>query len=175
MSWWGGLGRAPRDPRGSADRRVNVGRDSGFSRRSPAAEAVFRSKVEAAGVADRFHLDSAGTIGYHSGHPADRRMRAAGAERGYNLDSISRQVRKNDFEKFDHIIAMDMDNLHNLQAMAADGSGHAKVTLMCDFARNHSDREVPDPYYGDGKGFEHVMDLLEDACDGLLEELNLSS
>jgi len=139
--------------------------------RSPAAEAVFRSKVAAAGLDDQFRIDSAGTIGYHAGEPADRRMRSAGANRGYNLDSISRQVRRADFEDFDHIIAMDYDNLSNLERMASSGPGRAKIRLMCDFATRFSDREVPDPYYGGNQGFEHVMDLLEDACDGLLKEL----
>ena len=139
--------------------------------RSPAAEAVFRSKVAAAGLSDQIHIDSAGTIGYHSGQRADNRMRAAGARRGYSLDSISRQVRRDDFEKFDHIIAMDFDNLGHLERMSNNGTGLAKVSLMCDYARHHDDKEVPDPYYGGNQGFEHVMNLLEDACEGLLEEL----
>ena len=139
--------------------------------RSPAAEAVFRAKVEQAGLADSIHIDSAGTIGYHAGDPADRRMRAAGAQRGYDLSSISRQVMLSDFETFDHIIAMDYENLAYLKAMQVRTNDKASLRLMCDFASRHNDREVPDPYYGGASGFEHVMDLLEDACDGLLGEI----
>jgi protein-tyrosine phosphatase len=101
----------------------------------------------------------------------DRRMRAAGSRRGYHLDSISRQVRPEDLERFDHIIAMDHDNMENLRSMGNVSDGKARLSLMCDYARNHDDRVVPDPYYGGDRGFEHVMDLLEDACQGLLEEL----
>lgn len=139
--------------------------------RSPAAEAVFRSKVEAAGLNDQFHIDSAGTIGFHSGNRADRRMRAAGAKRGYSLDSISRQVDRKDFEEFDHIVAMDMENLEGLRSIRGGTDGKAQVSLMCEYARHHDEKEVPDPYYGGNSGFEHVMDLLEDACEGLLAEL----
>ncbi|MGA1205404.1 MAG: low molecular weight protein-tyrosine-phosphatase [Opitutales bacterium] len=139
--------------------------------RSPAAEAVFKEKVKSSGHSERIACDSAGTIGYHAGSPADSRMRAAGSRRGYHLDSISRQVRPEDLERFDHIIAMDHDNMENLRSMGNVSDGKARLSLMCDYARNHDDRVVPDPYYGGDRGFEHVMDLLEDACQGLLEEL----
>lgn len=143
--------------------------------RSPAAEAIFRHKVEEAGLSDRIHIDSAGTIGYHSGSPADRRMQAAGANRGYDLNSISRQVRMDDFEAFDHILAMDLENFSNLKSMSFSSPGKAKIRLMCDYATRHDEREVPDPYYGGNNGFELVMDLLEDACNGLLEEIKEGS
>lgn len=139
--------------------------------RSPAAEAVFRAKVQQAGLADRIRIDSAGTIGYHSGAPADRRMRAAGARRGYDLSSISRQVSLSDFDDFDYIIAMDYENLSYLKAMAERTDRKARVRLMCAFAGRHNESEVPDPYYGGDSGFELVMDLLEDACEGLLKEI----
>ena len=140
--------------------------------RSPAAEAIFKEKVNAAGLSDKVTCDSAGTIGYHEGSPADRRMRAAGAQRGYSLDSISRQIRPEDFERFDHIIAMDRDNLEGLRSIGRGIDGRAKISMMCDYARHHDDREVPDPYYGGEQGFTHVMELLEDACVGLLEDLS---
>ncbi len=139
--------------------------------RSPAAEAIFRSKVKQAGLTDRIHIDSAGTIGYHAGAPADRRMRDAGAKRGYDLDSRSRQIKLSDFEDFDHILAMDYENLSHLESMSAKATGSAKIRLMCEYATRHGEREVPDPYYGGNSGFELVMDLLEDACGGLLREL----
>ncbi len=139
--------------------------------RSPAAEAIFKDYVDRAGLSDRIQCDSAGTIGYHAGHPADSRMRASGRQRGYSLDSISRQVRHEDFNRFDHIIAMDMDNLDSLKSTGNRIQGCAKISLMCDFAKQHDVREVPDPYYGGNRGFELVLDILEDACAGLLEEI----
>lgn len=139
--------------------------------RSPSAEAIFHAKVEAAGLAGQILCDSAGTIGYHSGNRADARMRKSGARRGYSLESISRQVRPDDFDHFDHIIAMDRENLADLKALQASHPGKAKLSMMCDYCRRHAESEVPDPYYGGEQGFEHVLDILEDACDGLLEEL----
>lgn len=139
--------------------------------RSPAAEAIFKDYVDKAGLSDRIQCDSAGTIGYHAGHPADGRMRAAGRERGYSLDSISRQVRQDDFNRFNHVIAMDLDNLDSLKSIDNRVQGSAKISLMCDFASEHDVREVPDPYYGGSRGFELVLDILEDACEGLLEKI----
>jgi len=139
--------------------------------RSPSAEAVFKKLVRESGLKDRFHCESAGTIGFHAGQPADRRMRTAAEKRGYNLDSLSRQVLPDDFENFDHIIAMDLENLEGLESIGRNTDGKAKVSLMCEYAKDHSDREVPDPYYGGRQGFEHVLDLLEDACGGLLDQL----
>jgi protein-tyrosine phosphatase len=139
--------------------------------RSPSAEAVFRAIVEERGLQDTIQCDSAGTIGFHSGEQADHRMRAAAAKRGYSLESLARQVRREDFDRFDHIIAMDMDNLEGLRAIQGDGSSRAQVSLMCDYATRHDHREVPDPYYGGRQGFELVLDLLEDACAGLLDSL----
>ena len=139
--------------------------------RSPSAEAIFHAKVEAAGLSGEILCDSAGTIGYHSGNRADARMRKTAATRGYNLESISRQVRTDDFDHFDHIIAMDKENLADLKAMQAIHPGKARLSLMCDFARHHPETEVPDPYYGGQQGFDRVIDILEDACEGLLEEV----
>ena len=140
--------------------------------RSPAAEGIFRQLVEQAGQSGQIQCDSAGTIGYHSGNPADRRMRAAASGRGYSLDSTSRQVRPADFSEFDHIIAMDHENMSVLQQLAGNHPGKARLSMMCDYATRHDEREVPDPYYGGNKGFERVLDILEDACAGLLASLN---
>jgi len=140
--------------------------------RSPSAEAVFRSLVEESGHADACFIDSAGTIGYHTGSPPDARMRKAASARGYSLESRSRQVTPDDFRKFDHIIAMDRDNLADLERIQATvPDGKATLSMMCAFCREHSHEEVPDPYYGGAKGFDLVLDLLEDACAGFLDHL----
>lgn len=137
--------------------------------RSPAAEGVFRALVEKAGVTDHFDIDSAGTIGYHAGHPADARMRAAASGRGYSLDSRARRVELADFENFDLIVAMDDDNYRDLVDL--DTGQGARVVRMCAYGGRHGHSEVPDPYYGGPQGFETVLDILEDACADLLEEL----
>ena len=140
--------------------------------RSPAAEGIFHQLVEEAGLSAQISCDSAGTIGYHSGGRADSRMRAAAAGRGYSLDSISRQVRAADFNEFDHIIAMDHENMAVLQQLAGIHPGKARLSMMCDYATRHREEEVPDPYYGGDRGFERVLDILEDACAGLLDKLS---
>ncbi|MFO7723926.1 MAG: low molecular weight protein-tyrosine-phosphatase [Oceanipulchritudo sp.] len=142
--------------------------------RSPTAEAIFRDRVEQAGLSGIFRIDSAGTIGYHQGNRADPRMRRTAGHRGYTLESRARQVHPDDFRKFDHIIAMDEANLADLEALRDRAPGKASLALMCSFCRHHQEREVPDPYYGGPSGFDHVLDLLEDACEGLLEELRPS-
>jgi protein-tyrosine phosphatase len=147
--------------------------------RSPTAEAVFRAAVEKRGLGDEFEIDSAGTIDYHQGDPADRRMTQHAVKRGVKLTSISRPVVRSDFETFDLILAMDESNqrdLHNAfdkwssQKPLPEGA-RSKVKLMCEYCRKFDDREVPDPYYGGSEGFEKVLDLLDDACEGLLDTL----
>ena len=138
--------------------------------RSPAAEGVFRDYVEQQGVTENFHIDSAGTIDYHSGNPADARMREAAARRGYTLTSVSRQVAPEDLEEFDLIVAMDRDNLAELQYLAG-GSRH-NLALLGSFLPEHRGApdqapQVPDPYYGGAQGFEVVLDMLERACPGI--------
>ena len=137
--------------------------------RSPAAEGVFRKMVDDAGLSDAFSIDSAGTIGYHAGHAADSRMRAAASRRGYTLDSRARRIEHLDFEDFDLIVAMDDDNYRDIRAM--DSGQGARVVRMCDYGSRHGYDEVPDPYYGGASGFEDVLDILDDACAELLEEL----
>jgi low molecular weight protein-tyrosine phosphatase len=138
--------------------------------RSPTAEGVFRSVVQRAGLSAGIRIDSAGTHAYHVGEPADRRARAAAERRGYTLAEIrARRISAEDFEYFDYILAMDRDNLAALMGQAAPEQ-RDKIHLLLDFSGSGT-AEVPDPYYGGASGFERVLDLVEDACQGLLEAL----
>lgn len=138
--------------------------------RSPTAEGVFRHLVTDSGLVDHIHIDSAGTHAYHVGEPPDRRARAAAERRGISLDDIqARRVHPDDFERFSYIIAMDQDNLAILEEQS-DGGHREKLRLFLEFSSG-PEREVPDPYYGGATGFERVLDLVEDASRGLLEEL----
>ena len=146
--------------------------------RSPAAEGVFRRYVERQGVGEDIYIDSAGTIDYHNGKPADPRMRAAASRRGYTLTSLSRQVADDDLEDFDLIVAMDRDNLWYLEDLA--GGPQAHIRLLGSFLPGRQDEpgqapEVPDPYYGGAQGFEDVLDMLERACPGIYSACRKSS
>ena len=145
--------------------------------RSPAAEGVFLHLLAQEGLTERFVVDSAGTGGWHVGRPADRRMRAAAERRGIALPSRARQLEADDLLRFDRILTMDDDNLQAVQAMARQLGGRdlARIEPMTSHCRRFAVREVPDPYYGGEEGFEHVLDLLEDACGGLLESLRRGS
>lgn len=163
--------------------------------RSPSAEAVFQSVVDRAGLAGEFEIDSCGTGGgssnwylpggfsYHEGDPADSRMSATARSRGITLTSRSRPLNPADLAEFDYIVGMDASNVAAIQRAAEHwrGASHgspvpahypAKLSLMTDYLRSAQFagkyREVPDPYYGGQRGFELVLDLLEDACQGLL-------
>ncbi len=138
--------------------------------RSPTAENVMRQKLEKSGL-DNIRCDSAGTLNAHQGHPPDSRMTAAGKRRGLPMTGTARGVRTGDFDSFDLILAMDNANLEDLRALAPNAEAFQKVRLFCDFCREHDYTEVPDPYYGGPEGFELVLDLLEDGCDGILETL----
>ncbi|CAG9464216.1 unnamed protein product [Pedinophyceae sp. YPF-701] len=167
--------------------------------RSPTAEAVFNMVVERAGVADSFDIDSCGTGGgnpgwykeggwsYHEGDPADSRMKAAAQPRNVCLTSISRPLKPEDFSRFDYIIGMDDSNMRAISTAAEYWASSAKlgkdmppldecmskVRLMTKYCRdNKGAQSVPDPYYGGPQGFEVVLDLLEDACEGLLADIN---
>lgn len=139
--------------------------------RSPTAEGVTRALAERSGLAELFEFDSAGTHGYHIGNPPDQRARQAAAGRGYDLSALkARQVNPYDFVRFDHILAMDRDNLELLR-QACPEPQRGKLRLFLEFAESFEEVEVPDPYYGGPEGFEHVLDLVEDAAAGLLREL----
>lgn len=138
--------------------------------RSPAAEGVFRDLVEKAGLIDDFMIDSAGTGAWHEGEPADRRMRRAAERRGYTLASLARPVRREDFDRFDVILAMDADNLRTLQSRAP-ASQHHKIRLFRDLDPEDPGADVPDPYGGGDDGFEEVLDIVTRTTGALLEEL----
>lgn len=139
--------------------------------RSPAGEGVFNALAQREGVADQLVIDSAGTSGWHAGAPADQRMQAAAQRRGYTLTSRSRQATRRDLETFDLIIAMDRDNLRDLRSLDSDGRHRAKIRLLSDFIPNGRVKDVPDPYYGDGDGFEQVLDMIEAASPNILAHL----
>ncbi|GMM68111.1 MAG: low molecular weight protein-tyrosine-phosphatase [Pseudomonadota bacterium] len=139
--------------------------------RSPTAEAVFKQKAADAGL--KLVIDSAGTHGYHIGKAPDKRSQAAGVARGYSFKGLKcRRVDESDFEKFDYILAMDDSNLSNLRGMSPS-QYQDKIKLFLDFA-SVEDKEVPDPYYGGKRGFELVLDLIEEASDGLIAHIQQS-
>ncbi len=140
--------------------------------RSPAAHGVMEAMIEARGLEHMFYIDSAGTYGGHAGELPDYRMRKHALKRGYNLTHRSRRVTGEDFENFDIIVAMDDSNRRSLQQMAATVEEERKIVMMGKFVRKYPNYDhVPDPYYEGAEGFELVLDLLEDACDALLEHL----
>jgi protein-tyrosine phosphatase len=139
--------------------------------RSPAAEGVFLHLLAEAGLEHCFAVDSAGTGGWHVGHRADRRMIAAAERRGIHLPSRARQIEAADLQRFDHILTMDADNLAAVRRLERQAPGGARISPLIDHCRQLRSPEVPDPYYGGEDGFERVLDLLEDACAGLLEDL----
>lgn len=138
--------------------------------RSPSAEAVFKGIVKKAGLENEYFIDSAGTGAWHVGKPADKRMRKHASLRNYDLTSIGRQFDPDtDFDEFDMIIGMDDENIETLKELARNEVDIKKIHKMTDFSKEWRYTEVPDPYYGGEEGFELVLDLLEDACVGLLE------
>ena len=139
--------------------------------RSPTGEGVFRRHVEDAGLGECIHIDSAGTIAYHAGEPADPRMREAAARRDYSLDSVARAVVPDDYARFDLIVAMDHDNYRDLLSRAPGRSDHVEMLgrFLPGIDSNEAAPPVPDPYYGGAAGFDHVIDLIEQACPAMLE------
>ena len=141
--------------------------------RSPAAEAVFNSVVDGNNKGIQFDIDSAGTSAWHAGEQADARMKAHALKRGYNLTSIARQFNPAvDFDRFDLIIGMDDENLHDLKIRARNSGDKAKIVPMTAYRNKFNYRTIPDPYYGGDEGFELVLDLLEDSCAVLLKKLS---
>lgn len=139
--------------------------------RSPAAEGVFRSLVAKAGLSDRIDIDSAGTLDYHQGELPDSRMRAAGSKRGYVFDSPSRPITSADLDNFDYVVCMDWTNVNTVRRLAKTPDQMRKLRLLLDWHPSESGGEVPDPYYGPAKGFDHVIDLAEAACPRLLDDV----
>lgn len=140
--------------------------------RSPAAEGIMKAKVEEKGLASQFYIDSAAIGPWHVGQLPDSRMRRCGAAHGYCFDSHARQFDKSDFAKFDYIVVMDNDNYRAITRMASSDEEREKVVCMASYLRQHRDyTTVPDPYYGDESDFELVITLLEDALEGLIEEI----
>jgi protein-tyrosine phosphatase len=140
--------------------------------RSPTAEAVFNALIEKNGLQKELQCDSAGTLAYHAGQPADQRMRQFAQKRGYRLTSISRPVNPaRDFDRFDYIIGMDPENVYDLKALARNENDRKRIFLMTDFCTEIKHDSVPDPYFGGDAGFELVLDILEDACDSLIRKL----
>ncbi len=139
--------------------------------RSPSAEAVMNACIVQYGLLGKIVCDSAGTIAYHAGEPADSRMQVHANQRNYRLTSISRQIKSGDFESFDYIIGMDDDNLKDMKSFLPFPNLTGKISKMTDYCSNNNPGHVPDPYYGGADGFEQVLDLLEDACAGLLNKI----
>ena len=139
--------------------------------RSPTAEAVFRHAVRQAGLQPVIECDSAGTHGYHIGEPPDKRAQQAALGRGYDMSNLrGRKVSRKDFEKFDHVVAMDRHNLALLEDLCPTLHAH-KLALYCDFHAEYAGREVPDPYYGGPQGFEQVLDMIEAVSESLVARL----
>jgi len=137
--------------------------------RSPLAEGVFRRMLEGTGLTDKIYVDSAGTHSYHIGAPPDTRSQATAMRRGIDLRGIrARQVTVADFTEFDYVLAMDRDNFEHLLGLCREPELRRRVQLFLDYAPDLPEREVPDPYYGGPSGFERVMDLVEEAAQGLL-------
>jgi protein-tyrosine phosphatase len=139
--------------------------------RSPMAHGVVRSRLAEQGLAAHFELDSAGTHGYHAGAPPDERAQVATRRRGIDISDLrARGVAAADFERFDLILAMDWENIETLRERA-DVRHHAKIHLFMEYALGEIGRSVPDPYYGGAIGFERVLDMVEEAAEGLVIRL----
>ncbi|GHT32697.1 phosphotyrosine protein phosphatase [Bacteroidia bacterium] len=141
--------------------------------RSPAAEGIMKHKIHELGLDKFFYIDSAGTHGFHEGELPDSRMRMHASKRGYNLTSLSRPVKYDDFFDFDYIIGMDDENISFLRRKAPDEESRRKISRMTDYGQHIPADHVPDPYYGGNQGFENVLDILEDACEGLILQLEI--
>jgi len=139
--------------------------------RSPTAEGVLRHKLQQAGLAGQVEVDSAGTHGYHVGDPPDRRSQRHALDRGYDLSALrARRVGDADFDRFDYVLVMDDENHAELDRVCPPGR-RERLRLLMSFAPAAGEPHVPDPYYGDAAHFERVLDLVELACDGLVDHL----
>ena len=139
--------------------------------RSPTAEGVFTRMVEEAGLQDKIGIDSAGTHAYHVGEPPDPRAQKSALSRGFDISDLrARRAVAEDFVRFDYVLAMDYDNLENLQTIC-EPEHESKLKLFLEYSSHSDVKEVPDPYYGGPLGFERVLDLIEDASNGLLRSI----
>ncbi|WP_242472396.1 low molecular weight protein-tyrosine-phosphatase [Ectothiorhodospira mobilis] len=140
--------------------------------RSPTAQGVLQWLLANEGLGQRVLVDSAGTHAYHVGEPPDPRARRAALQRGIDLSGQrARRVERQDLEHFDYVLAMDRENLAHLQALAPGQAMQGHLGLFMAFAHNWEEQEVPDPYYGGDRGFERVLDMVEDASRGLLQHI----
>ena len=141
--------------------------------RSPAAEGIFNQKIKERDLEKSFVVDSAGTGSWHVGNLPDKRMRSTALSRGIELTSRSRQIEENDLYEFDQILVMDKDNLDAVKSLTKDQNNpvNSKIKLILSYSKNFQLDEVPDPYYGRQNGFDKVIDLLDDAMDGLIDSL----
>jgi protein-tyrosine phosphatase len=141
--------------------------------RSPAAEGIFNQKIKERDLEKLFVVDSAGTGSWHVGNLPDKRMRSTALSRGIELTSRSRQIEENDLYEFDQILVMDKDNLDAVKSLTKDQNSpvNSKIKLILSYSKNFKLDEVPDPYYGGQNGFDKVIDLLDDAMDGLIDSL----
>ena len=139
--------------------------------RSPTAEAVFSGLAEQQGMLDQLQVDSAGTSSYHIGENPDGRATAAAQNRGYKMSHlVGRQVKREDFDNFDYVLAMDNANLRDLRRNCP-AVHQEKIQLFLKYGQRFQETEVPDPYYGGPEGFDRVLDLIEDASQGLLDAI----
>ena len=142
--------------------------------RSPTAEGVMRHKLREAGLEEDVDVESAGTGGWHVGHPPDERASAAAAARGIALESRAQRFEREHFEDFDLIVAMDSQNLADMRALAPHAAAEGKLVMLRDYDPEADGAlDVPDPYYGGEQGFERVLDLLDEGCDALIAHLHL--
>jgi protein-tyrosine phosphatase len=145
--------------------------------RSPTAEGVMRALVREAGLEEKIELDSAGTGAWHVGSPPEERANETARSRGILLEGAAREVRREDYDDFDLVLAMDRKNLADLRRLAPDERTRSRIRLLREFdpaGAGVDDLDVPDPYYGGPRGFEDVFDLVQAACAGLLEEVRES-
>lgn len=140
--------------------------------RSPTAEGVFRHVVNQKNMSDVISIDSAGTHAYHIGESPDPRSQSTAKSQGVDLSSQrARQIDSNDFERFDYVIAMDNANFENLKLVSDDNAQLSRLHLFMSFAKGWDNSEVPDPYYGEGNGFERVFNMVQSASEGLLAHI----
>ena len=143
----------------------------GYICRSCTAEEIMRTVLQREGLDKVIEVDSAGLISYHQGEQADPRMRSHALRRGYHITHLSRPVRMTDFYDFDLIIGMDDSNISRLHDLAPSLEAEDKIHRMTEYCTRMVADHVPDPYYGGAQGFENVIDILEDACEGLLQTI----